>query len=61
VPVSDADLAALLGKDFRERYNDFDLVQLAHVVGTCRASESAAGAGRKLYAVSMKAKKSGSF
>ena len=56
--VSDGDLAALLGRNFRERYDDFDLALLAHVVDVCRASESAADAARKLYAVSMKAKKS---
>ena len=57
-PVSAGDLALLLGKDFRERYDDFDLVQLAHVIMVCRASSSAADAARKLYAVSMRAKKS---
>ena len=51
-------LAALLGADFRERHDEFDLVQLAHVVGVCRASESAADAARRLFAVSAKAKKS---
>ena len=56
--VSDADLAALLGKDFRDRYDDFDLVQLARVVEVCRASDSAADAARRLFAVSMRAKKS---
>ena len=56
--VSDADLAALLGKDFRDRYDDFDLVQLAHVVEVCRASDSAADAARRLFAVSMRSKKS---
>ncbi len=46
------------GADFRERHDEFDLVQLAHVVGVCRASESAADAARRLFAVSAKAKKS---
>ena len=35
-----------------------DLVQLVHVVRTCRASESMADAARKLFAVSFKSKKS---
>ena len=52
------DLSALLGKDFRERYDEFDLVQLRHVVAVCRGSASAADAARRLYAVSMQAKKS---
>ena len=56
--AANADLAALLGRDFRERYDEFDLVQLAHVIETCRAAASAADAARKLYAVSMKSKKS---
>ncbi len=53
-----ADLPALLGNDFRKRYDDVDLVQLGHVVAVCRRSASAADAARKLYAVSMQAKKS---
>lgn len=53
-----ADLEPLLGADFRNRYDDFDLVQLAHVVGVCRASDSAADAARKLFAVSARAKRS---
>ena len=57
-PVSDGDLALLLGNDFRERHDDFDLVQLAHVIMVCRASSSTADAARKLFAVSMRAKKS---
>ena len=52
------DLSALLGADYAERYDDFELVQLAHVVRTCRASESMADAARKLFAVSFKSKKS---
>ena len=57
--TSDAvDLTDLLGDDYRSRYDDFDLVQLAHVVQVCRGSESMADASRKLFAVSFKAKKS---
>ena len=54
----DMNLAALLGNDYAERYDDFDLVQLRHVVRVCRASESMADTARKLFAVSFKAKKS---
>ena len=51
-------LSALLGKDYADRYDDFDLVQLAHVIEVCHASDSAADAARKLYAVSFKTKTS---
>ena len=51
-------LSALLGPDYADRYDDFDLVQLAHVIDVCRASDSAADAARKLYAVSFKTKTS---
>ena len=56
--VDDAILAELLGKDYAERYDSFDLAQLAHVVAVCRSSVSAADAAKKLFAVSRKAKKS---
>lgn len=52
------DLAALLGEDFREKFDAFDLVQFSRVVEVCRKSSSAADAARKLFAVSMKAKSS---
>ena len=51
-------LSTLLGNDYADRYDDFDLVQLAHVIEVCRISDSAADAARKLYAVSFKAKTS---
>ena len=51
-------MAALLGEDFSEKYDDFALVQLAHVIDVCRVSDSAADAARKLYAVSFKTKTS---
>jgi transcriptional regulatory protein RtcR len=57
-PSEPADLTPLLGQGYAERYDDFDLVQLAHVVDICRASDSAADAARKLYAVSLKSKAS---
>ena len=50
------DLSVLLGDDYAERYDDFDLVQLAHVVSVCRASATAADASKKLFAVSRKTK-----
>ena len=53
-----ANLSALLGDDFRERFDDFELVQFARVLEVCRESSSAADAARKLFAVSMKAKSS---
>ena len=53
-----AALAELLGNDYAERYDSFDLAQLAHVVAVCRDSVSAADAAKKLFAVSRKAKKS---
>ncbi|MGN1360627.1 MAG: RNA repair transcriptional activator RtcR family protein [Kiritimatiellia bacterium] len=56
-PPDAVDLTALLGADYAGRYDDFDLVQLAHVVRVCRASESMADATRKLFAVSFKAKR----
>jgi transcriptional regulatory protein RtcR len=51
-------LADILGKGYAARFDEFDLVQLAHVVKVCRASASAADAARKLFAVSIRAKKS---
>ena len=44
--------------DNAARFDDFDLVQFAHVAAVCRTSDTAAGAAKKLFAVSRKAKKS---
>ena len=52
------DLTALLGSDYATRYDDFDLVQLKHVVQVCRVSDSMADAARRLFSVSLQAKKS---
>jgi transcriptional regulatory protein RtcR len=52
------DLASLLGSDYAERFDYFELVQLQEVVKVCRTSRSLADAGKKLFAVSRKAKKS---
>ncbi len=54
----DVDLAPLLGKGFKTRYDAFDLAQLEYTIKVCRASDSMADAARKLFAVSIKAKKS---
>jgi transcriptional regulatory protein RtcR len=51
-------LAPLLGTGYAEKFDDFDLAQLRHVVAVCRASESAAAAAKKLFSVSRAAKKS---
>ena len=51
-------LSALLGSDYAVRFDDFDLVQFAHVAAVCCASDSAADAAKKLFAVSRMAKKS---
>ena len=56
--VEDADiLADILGGDFAERFDRFELAQLREVVAACRESRSAAEAGKKLFAVSRQAKK----
>ncbi len=52
------DIDALLGKDCRERYDDFDLAQFRHVAAVCRDSDSAADAAKKLFSVSRALKKS---
>ena len=56
--VDDGTLAALLGKGYAAWFDEFDLVQFAHVVAVCRTSSTAADAAKKLFAVSRKAKKS---
>ena len=50
------DLAALLGDDYESRYDLFELMQLSQVAEVCRGSASLSEAGRKLFAVSRKAK-----
>ena len=52
------ELADILGKGYATRFDEFDLVQLAHVVKVCRTSQSMADAAKRLFAVSRKAKKS---
>ena len=56
--ASASDLTMLLGENYREKFDEFDLVQFSCVLEVCRESSSAAAAARKLFAVSMKAKSS---
>ncbi len=56
--AQDTLLAALLGDDYAERYDRFELVQLQEVLRVCAASRSLSEAGRRLFAVSRLAKKS---
>lgn len=54
----DTSLATLLGEDVNEKYDRFDLAQLAEVIRVCRESDSMSDAAKKLFAVSRKAKSS---
>ena len=57
-PVEDAGiLAEILGEDFADRFDRFELAQLREVVAACRESRTAAEAGKRLFAVSRRAKK----
>jgi transcriptional regulatory protein RtcR len=56
--TSDADLINLLGDNYKQRLDEFDLIQLKHVIKVCRESDSMADAAKKLFAVSFKTKKS---
>ena len=56
--MSAKELATLLGKDYAVRFDEFDLVQFAHVARVCREAATAADAAKRLFAVSRKAKKS---
>ena len=51
-PNSSIALSKLLGSDYQEQYDEFDLCQLARVVEVCQSSKSRAEAGKKLFAVS---------
>lgn len=56
-PENDRDqLRPLLGEEALERLDEFDLVQLAHVVRVCRRSRTMAEAGRTLFAASRREK-----
>lgn len=54
----DTSLATLLGENVNEKYDRFDLAQLAEVIRVCRESDSMSDAAKKLFAVSRKAKSS---
>lgn len=60
VPVAaeEVDFAALLGTDFPERFDEFDLAQLAHVISVCRKATTLSEAAKRLFAVSRRKKKS---
>lgn len=49
-------LTQVLGKDHAEKFDSFDLVQLAHVIRVCRQSRTMAEAGRRLFSVTRAAK-----
>ena len=49
---------APLGENVNEKYDRFDLAQLAEVIRVCRESDSMSDAAKKLFAVSRKAKSS---
>ena len=53
-PTSNELLSKLLGSDYQERFDEFDLCQLARVTEVCRTSKSRAEAGKKLFAISRK-------
>ena len=56
---TDADLSALLGSDYAARFDRFELIRLKSVIAVCRESRTLAEAGKTLFAVSRKEKKSG--
>ena len=56
--ASDQILAGLLGSDYQNKFDEFDLCQLARVVEICRQSTSRAEAGKKLFSISRIQRKS---
>lgn len=58
ISTESIDLSQYLGDGYIDNYDEFDLVQLSHVITICKASDSMADAAKKLFAVSFKAKKS---
>ena len=52
----DKTLEKLLGRDYQNHYDEFDLCQLIRVVEICRTSKNRAEAGKKLFAVSRQTK-----
>ena len=55
---SEALLAALLGADYAEKYDRFDLAQLRETAVVCLSCRNQAEAGKKLFAVSRLARRS---
>lgn len=51
---TDGRLSQLLGNNYRENFDEFELCQLSRVIEVCRQSRSRAEAGKKLFAVSRK-------
>ncbi|MBQ7177077.1 MAG: RNA repair transcriptional activator RtcR [Victivallales bacterium] len=51
-PEADNALAELLGTDYAEHFDRFDLAQLRETIAVCRSSGSLAEAGKRLFAVS---------
>ena len=56
--ATDDPLPELLGAHYDERFDRFELVQLREVIKVCRSCRTLAEAGKKLFAVSRKTKKS---
>lgn len=52
------DLSIVLGPDYAEKFDAFDLAQLSFSIGVCLHSSSMAEAARKLFSVSRKEKRS---
>lgn len=59
--TSEDDLSALLGRDYKTRFDAFDIAQLSYVINICRKSDSMADASRKLFAASLKEKQSSNY
>lgn len=58
-PIADTLLLQrILGTDYAERFDSFDIARLAHTIAVCRTSSSAADAAKKLFSISRKTKTS---
>ncbi len=56
--TSEPELARLLGTDYRERFDRFELAQLREVLAVCGKSHTLSEAGRELFAISRREKSS---
>ena len=56
--TQDVDMVKLLGANYEQRFDEFDIVQLEHVIRICKESDSMADAAKRLFAASLKTKKS---